>query len=227
MNHISFSEIFQSNFLERITQFSLLDCAVALLVSFAIGLLVCFVYKKAFSGVVYSGSFNRSLIAMTMITTMIILGVTSNVVLSLGMVGALSIVRFRTAIKDPVDIVYLFWAIGEGILCGAGLFPLALIGAVIIGVLLFVLSVKKDNSEPYLVIVRFSDEKAEKKLTNLIEQFVKRSRIKSKTVTGGSGTELILEVRLKDDDTGFIHELSAAEGVTFASLVSVDGSYAP
>ena len=227
MNHISFSEIFQSNFLERITQFSLLDCAVALLLSFAIGLFICFVYKKAFSGVVYSASFNRSLIAMTMITTMIILGVTSNVVLSLGMVGALSIVRFRTAIKDPVDIVYLFWAIGEGILCGAGLFPLALIGAVIIGVLLFVLSVKKDNSEPYLVIVRFSDEKAEKKLTDLIEQSVKRSRVKSKTVTSGSGTELILEVRLKDDDTDFVHKLSAAEGVTFASLVSVDGSYAP
>ena len=223
MNHISFSEIFQSNFLERITQFSLLDCAVALLLSFAIGLFICFVYKKAFSGVVYSASFNRSLIAMTMI----ILGVTSNVVLSLGMVGALSIVRFRTAIKDPVDIVYLFWAIGEGILCGAGLFPLALIGAVIIGVLLFVLSVKKDNSEPYLVIVRFSDEKAEKKLTDLIEQSVKRSRVKSKTVTSGSGTELILEVRLKDDDTDFVHKLSAAEGVTFASLVSVDGSYAP
>ena len=140
MLRISFEEIFQSNFLERITQLSLLDCVAALVLAFAVGLFIRLIYKKTFSGVVYSGSFSLSLVAMTMITALIIVGVTSNVVLSLGMVGALSIVRFRSAIKDPIDIVFLFWSISEGILCGAGLIPLALGGAALIGVLLLVFS---------------------------------------------------------------------------------------
>ena len=224
---INFSEIFQSSFLERITQFSILDCAVALLLSFAIGLFIWFIYKKTFAGVIYSASFNLSLIAMTMITTLIILGVTSNVVLSLGMVGALSIVRFRSAIKEPIDIVFLFWAISEGILCGAGLIPLALIGAPIIGVLLVVFSSRKDRSEPYLLIVRFADPAVEKKLADQIHKAVNHCRIKSKTVTGGSGMELIFEVRLKDGDTAFVQKLSDTGSVSFASLVSFDGNMAP
>ena len=225
--NINFSEVFQSNFLERITQFSILDSAVALVLSFAIGLFIWFIYKKTFAGVIYSASFNLSLIAMTMITTLIILGVTSNVVLSLGMVGALSIVRFRSAIKDPIDIMFLFWAISEGILCGAGLIPLALIGAPIIGVLLVVFAAKKDRSDPYLLIVRFTDAKTEKKIAELTEKAVKRCRVKSKTVTGGSGTELIFEVRLNNGDTSFVQKLSETEDVSFASLVSVDGNMTP
>ena len=224
---INFTEIFQSSFLERITQFSILDSAVALLLSFAVGLFIWFIYKKTFAGVVYSASFNLSLIAMTMITTLIILGVTSNVVLSLGMVGALSIVRFRSAIKEPIDIVFLFWAISEGILCGAGLIPLALIGAPLIGALLLVFATRKERGAPYLLIVRFADAKAEKQLTAQVEKAVSRCRIKSKTVTGGAGTELIFEVRLNGEDTEFVQKISAAEGVTFASLVSVDGTIAP
>ena len=224
---INFSEVFQSNFLERMMQFSILDSAVALVLSFAIGLFIWFIYKKTFSGVIYSASFNLSLIAMTMITTLIILGVTSNVVLSLGMVGALSIVRFRSAIKDPIDIVFLFWAISEGILCGAGLLPLALIGAPIIGVLMVIFFSKKERSDPYLLIVRFADAGTEKTVTALTEEAVSRSRVKSKTITGGSGTELILEVRLKNGDTAFVQKLSETAGVSFASLVSVDGSITP
>ena len=224
---INFSEIFQSSFLERVTQFSILDSAVALILSFAIGLFIWFIYKKTFAGVIYSATFNLSLIAMTMITTLIILGVTSNVVLSLGMVGALSIVRFRSAIKDPIDIMFLFWAISEGILCGAGLIPLALIGAPIIGVLLVVFASKKDRSDPYLLIVRFTDPAAEKKLADQIQKAVKFCRIKSKTMTGGSGMELIFEVRLKEGDTSFVQKLSDTGSVSFASLVSFDGNVAP
>lgn len=224
---INFSEIFQSSFLERITQFSILDSAVALLLSFAVGLFIWFIYKKTFAGVVYSASFNLSLIAMTMITTLIILGVTSNVVLSLGMVGALSIVRFRSAIKEPIDIVFLFWAISEGILCGAGLIPLALIGAPLIGALLLVFASRKERGAPYLLIVRFSDAKAEKQLTAQVEKAVSRCRLKSKTVTGGAGEELIFEIRLNGGDTEFIQKISAAEGVSFASLVSAEGNIAP
>lgn len=224
---INFSEIFQSNFLERVTQFSVLDSAVALVLSFAVGLFIWFIYKKTFSGVIYSASFNLSLIAITMITTLIILGVTSNVVLSLGMVGALSIVRFRSAIKEPIDIVFLFWAISEGILCGAGLLALALIGAPIIGVLMLVFASRKERGAPYLLIVRFADAAREKTLTAQVEKAVSRCRIKSKTVTGGVGTELIFEVRLNGDDTDFVQKLGAEAGVSFASLVSVDGTAAP
>ena len=224
---INFSEIFQSSFLERITQFSILDSAVALILSFVIGLFIWFIYKKTFAGVIYSATFNLSLIAMTMITTLIILGVTSNVVLSLGMVGALSIVRFRSAIKDPIDIMFLFWAISEGILCGAGLIPLALIGAPIIGVLLVFFAAKKDRSDPYLLIVRFADPAAEKKLVDQIQKAVKFCRVKSKTMTGGSGMELIFEVRLKEGDTSFVQKLSDTGSVSFASLVSFDGNVTP
>lgn len=221
---INFSEIFQSSFLERITQFSILDCAIALLLSFAVGFFIWFIYKKTFAGVIYSASFNLSLIAITMITTLIILGVTSNVVLSLGMVGALSIVRFRSAIKEPIDIIFLFWAISEGILIGAGLIPLALIGAPIIGVLLVVFSLKKSRNDPYLLIVRFDDPAVEKKITDLTKNAVNACRIKSKTVTGGNGMELIFEVRLKDNDSSFVQKLSENNSVSFASLVSCDGN---
>lgn len=223
---INFNDIFQSSFLERITQFSILDCAVALLLSFAVGLFIWFIYKKTFAGVIYSASFNLSLIAITMITTLIILGVTSNVVLSLGMVGALSIVRFRSAIKEPIDIVFLFWAISEGILIGAGLLPLALIGAPLIGLLLLVFSAKKDRGQPYLLIVRFADAKEEKKITDAAGKSVRRCRVKSKTVTAG-GTELIFEVRVTDGDTDFVQKISDIAGVSFASLVSIDGNLTP
>ncbi len=220
---INFNEVFQSSFLERITQFSILDCAVALLLSFAVGFFIWFIYKKTFAGVIYSATFNLSLIAMTMITTLIILGVTSNVVLSLGMVGALSIVRFRSAIKDPIDIVFLFWAISEGILIGAGLIPLALIGAPIIGLLLFVFSSRKSHSAPYLLIVRFDDPSMEKRIADLAQKAVNLCRIKSKTVTNGS-VEMIFEVRLKEEDTAFVQKITETSSVSFASLVSCDGN---
>ena len=134
---INFSDVFRTDFLENFSGFSIVDSIIYLGLSLLIGFFIYLVYAKTFSGVAYSKSFNISLISMTVITSLIILGITSNVILSLGMVGALSIVRFRSAIKDPMDIVYLFWAICEGILCGAGLVPLALVGAVVVGVLLF------------------------------------------------------------------------------------------
>ncbi|MCJ7689907.1 MAG: DUF4956 domain-containing protein, partial [Clostridiaceae bacterium] len=132
-NQISLSDIFQSNFLENSTSISLVDGALALGLAFCIGLFIYAVYKKTFKGVMYSKSFSTSLIALCMITSLVILAVTSNVILSLGMVGALSIVRFRTAIKDPMDIAYLFWSIAVGIVLGAGLIPLAIVGSLFIG----------------------------------------------------------------------------------------------
>ena len=120
---MSFKDIFKSSFLERTTSFSIPDTLISLALAFALGMFIYFVYKKTYQGVVFSRSFGVSLVALTMIGTFVILAVTSNVVLSLGMVGALSIVRFRTAIKDPLDIVYLFWAIAVGIVLGAGMYP--------------------------------------------------------------------------------------------------------
>ena len=125
---MTFSDIFKSNFLENVTSVTVLDMVLAIVLSFCVGLFIFFVYKKTYSGVMYSAGFGVSLIAMTMITTLVILAVTSNVVLSLGMVGALSIVRFRTAIKEPLDIAFLFWAIAAGIVLAAGMIPLAVIG---------------------------------------------------------------------------------------------------
>ena len=159
---INFSDVFKSGFLESFAAFSIKDSLIGLGVSFLVGLFIFFIYAKSFSGVVYSASFNASLVLMTMITALIILGVTSNVVLSLGMVGALSIVRFRSAIKEPIDIVFIFWAISEGILCGAGLIPLALLGAPVIGGLLLLFSLRKDHSEPFLLIVRFRDRRRDR-----------------------------------------------------------------
>ena len=143
---MSFSDIFKSSFLENVTSVSLLDMALALTLAFGVGLFIFFIYKKTYAGVMYSSSFGVTLIALTMITTLVILAVTSNVVLSLGMVGALSIVRFRTAIKEPMDIAFLFWSIAVGIVLAAGMIPLAVFGSVMIGIILLVFANRKEFS---------------------------------------------------------------------------------
>lgn len=159
---MTFQDIFKSSFLESFSSFSLTDTLLSLAVAFLIGLFIYFVYRKTYSGVLYSRSFNVSLIAILLVTCLVIQGVTSNVVLSLGMVGALSIVRFRTAVKDPMDLVFLFWAIGEGILCGASLLPLAILGCPIIGIFLLVFSNRQQADSPYLLIIRMDSVEGER-----------------------------------------------------------------
>ena len=153
MDTTTFSDIFQSSFLENITSISILDIAISLVLAFGLGVFIFFIYKKTFSGVMYSSSFALTLIALTMITTVVILAVSSNVVLSLGMVGALSIVRFRTAIKEPSDIAFLFWAIAVGIVLAAGMIPLAIIGSVIIGLIILIFANKKTSDNPYIIVI--------------------------------------------------------------------------
>ena len=135
---MTFNDIFKSSFLENVSSVSILDMIIALVLAFGIGMFIFLVYKKTYTGVMYSSSFGITLVALTMITTVVILAVTSNVVLSLGMVGALSIVRFRTAIKEPLDIAFLFWAIAAGIVLAADMIPLAVISSVVIGVILLI-----------------------------------------------------------------------------------------
>ena len=220
---MSFQDVFKSNFLDSVQSSSLLDTALALVISLALGLFVFFVYKKTFHGVLYSSTFGVSLIGMSMVTTLVILAVTSNVVLSLGMVGALSIVRFRAAIKDPLDIVYLFWALACGIVTGAGQFLMAIVGSLVVGIVLLVFVNRKENDRPYLLVVSCDDDRAEHVAFAALshQKFV----IKSKTVTT-DGVEVTAEVRLPDDGTtNFVNQVAASNGVRSAVLVSYNGEY--
>lgn len=221
---MTFNDIFKSSFIENITSVSLLDMALALILAFGLGLFIFLVYKKTFNGVMYSSSFGVTLIALTMITTVVILAVTSNVVLSLGMVGALSIVRFRTAIKEPLDIAFIFWSIGVGIVLAAGMIPLAVIGSVIIGIILLVFVNKKSHSNPYIAVISCTDRDSELRASEFLKKEVTRCVVKSKTAQKGA-IELNYEIRLRDDNTDFINTLSEMSGVTSAVLVSYNGDY--
>lgn len=221
---MTFNDIFKSSFLENVTAISAFDMFLTIALSFGIGLFIFYVYKKTYRGVMYSAGFGTTLIAMTMITAIVILAVTSNVVLSLGMVGALSIVRFRTAIKDPLDIAFLFWSIAAGIILAAGMIPLAVIGSVCIGLILLVFVNRTSNTHPYMVVLRCTDHEAEQKAKELLAKNVTRSTIKSKSAVKGA-IELNIEVRLKEDDTDFINILSELPGVNSAVIVSYNGDY--
>lgn len=221
---MSFNDIFKSKFLENIESVSILDMAIALALAFGLGMFIFLVYKKTYQGVMYSSSFGTTLVALTMITTVVILAVTSNVVLSLGMVGALSIVRFRTAIKEPLDIAFLFWSIAVGIVLAAGMIPLAVAGSVIIGIILLIFVNKKSHCNPYIVVLSCTDSITEKKAVDFLNDNVKKCVVKSKTAANGS-VELNLELRMASDNTDFINALSTMPGVNSAALVSYNGEY--
>lgn len=221
---MTFNDIFKSGFLENVTSVSLLDMTIALVLAFCLGVFIFWVYKKTFSGVMYSSGFGVTLIALTMITTLVILAVTSNVVLSLGMVGALSIVRFRTAIKEPLDIAFLFWSIAAGIVLAAGMIPLAVFGSVLIGLTLLIFVNKKSYVNPYIVVLRCDGHESEMRATEYLKERVRRLVVKSKTAEKGA-VELNLEIRLKEDNTDFVNELAELEGVESAVLVSYNGDY--
>lgn len=220
----TFSDIFKSSFLENVTSVSLVDMFVTMALAFGMGVFIFFVYKKTYAGVMYSASFGATLVALTMITSMTILAVTSNVVLSLGMVGALSIVRFRTAIKEPMDIAFLFWSIAAGIVLAAGMIPLAVFGSVVIGVVLLFFVNRKAVSNPFIAVVSCADAEAEKRAVQFLGEHVEKASVKSKTAQSGN-IEFTCEVRLKGDDTAFITALSEMEGVNSAVLVSYNGDY--
>ena len=202
----------------------MLDMAISLVLAFLLGLFIFFIYKKSYSGVMYSASFGVTLIALSLITTVLIMTVVSNVVLSLGMVGALSIVRFRTAIKEPMDIAFLFWAIAVGIVLAAGLIPLAVFGSAFIGAVLVVFSKKKTRDSPYILVVHCENSSIEQQVRVFVDSQVKRLNLKSKSVDNGS-VELNYEIRLKEDNSAFVNELEAMPGVSQVVLVSYNGDY--
>ena len=160
---MTFNDIFKSSFLNNIAEFSIVDTLIGLLFALALGLFIFIVYKKTFSGIMYSTGFALTLPGLALVTTLVIMAVTSNVVLSLGMVGALSIVRFRAAIKEPVEIVYLFWSLAVGIVIGAGMIPLAVIGSVVIGLILLILQTERHMRIPILLCSHAGTRRRRKK----------------------------------------------------------------
>ena len=221
----TFTDIIKNSFLEETADFSIAAASVSLLSALFIGLFIFFIYKKTYAGVMYSKPFNTSLVLLSVLTTFVILAVTSNVVLSLGMVGALSIVRFRTAMKEPLDLVFLFWSISVGIILGAGLYSLAFLGSAFITVILLVLTGKVDSSAPYILMLQLENENAELQATEIIKNRFGKVIVKSKSITDGQ-PELIYEVKVKNNETSFMNELSAIEGVQNATLVSYNGNQA-
>lgn len=221
---MTFQDIFKSSFLENVTEFSILDTAIGMCFAMILGLFIFLIYKKTFSGVMYSAGFAMTLVGLSLVTTLVIMAVTSNVVLSLGMVGALSIVRFRAAIKEPMEIVYLFWSIAVGIVIGAGMIPLAVIGSAMIGVILLLFANRRLAENPYILIVNCSDEKAEQAALALMRQSVSRLIIKAKTINS-AGIELTSEIRIRSEALSFVNRLEEIEGVSNASLVSYNGEY--
>ena len=221
---MTFNDIFKSSFLENVTSVNILDMVIAMVLAFAIGLFIFLIYKKTYKGVMYSPSFGVTLVALTMITTLVILAVTSNLILSLGMVGALSIVRFRAAIKEPLDIAFLFWSIAVGIVLAAGMIPLAVFGSIIIGIILLVFVNRKSYLRPYIIVVNCTGHEAEERVAGFVKSKVAKYVVKSKSAQKGS-LELNVEVRLKEDNTDFVNELADIEGVNSAVLVSYNGEY--
>ena len=221
---MTFSDIFKSSFLESITEFSPLDVLLGMVASLVVGLFIFVIYKKTFTGVMYSTGFALTLVGLALVTTLVIMAVTSNVVLSLGMVGALSIVRFRAAIKEPMEIVFLFWSIAAGIVIGAGMIPLAVVGSAVVGVVLLLFANRKSREDAYILVLNCADEAAEQAAMDLVRKVALRCGVKTKTVNR-NGIELTAELRIKKDDTAFVNRVMELPGISDAALVSYNGEY--
>ncbi len=209
---MTFNDVFKSSFLESVTDFSILDTLLGMACALVLGLFIFFIYKKTAAGIMYSSSFGLTLIGLSLVTSLVIMAVTSNVILSLGMVGALSIVRFRAAIKEPIEIVFLFWSLAAGIVVGAGLIPLALVGSVIIGAVIYIMASRKTHENPYMLVLNLANEDAEKAAAEEIKAAAAKYVIKAKTVTP-KGIELSYEVKLKDASTAFVSKIGGISGV--------------
>lgn len=225
-NTQTFQDIFKGDFLRDISTMNLtfIDLMATLMLALSIGIIIFLVYRFSFQGVVYSHTFNVTLLGMTVITAVLIRAISVNVVLSLGMVGALSIVRFRSAIKDPKDIMYLFWAIAMGIACGAGLYLLAVISTLFIGLVLWTTGYMKTRKQSFLLIIRYTQD-AHPSVVRILEKM--KYSVKARVATGNT-LEMTAEMRLgaKDNQTGIIAAFSAIDGMEHATLVEYNGDYA-
>lgn len=194
---MSFKDLFTSDMLSRVTAVSIPDMVLGIILSFLIGLFIFYVYKKTFNGVLYSANFGLTLIALCMIAAILIMAVSSNIVLSLGMVGALSIVRFRTAIKEPVDIAFLFWSMAAGIILATGMIPLAVFGIIAIGLVMLKFANRSGRDNPYIIVIHLEDSDNEEKVMELIDGNTERALLKGKTFNKDGREELTVEVQLR------------------------------
>ena len=223
MNNV-LNQLFSVSFFEKAAAFSLPDTLLALVTAALLGLFIAALYRATYQGVMYTMTYGVTLVAVCMVSALILCVVTSNVVLTLGMVGALSIIRFRTSIKEPLDIGFMFWAVAAGIATGAGMAGVAAIGCLVIGIVVVLLMRGRQNGVPYILILNVDGQEAEEKAMALVREQVKRCRIKSKRVSK-EGTEVTVDVRLKQENTDFMHTLCAMEGVASAVLVTYSGEY--
>lgn len=221
---MTFNDIFKSSFLENVTSVSITDIILTLATALCLGLFICLIYKKTCRSIMYSESFGATLVALTMISSLVILAITSNVVLSLGMVGALSIVRFRSAIKDPMDIAFLFWSIANGIVTAAGMIPLAVIGSAIIGIAMLLFVNRKPGRSPYILIFQADSQQSEAKALGFLTKSCERVIVKSKSIREGE-IEFSCDIRLKGEDTAFLNDLASLPGISGTALLSYNGDY--
>lgn len=220
---MNFNDIFKNNFIDVVNTPQIMEIVISLILSIVIGTYIYYFYKKTYKGIMFSKMFSTALIGMTVITTFIILAVTSNVVLSLGMVGALSIVRFRSSIKEPVDIVYIFWAISEGIVIGSQQYMLSVIGTICISVALIVFGSCKEKMNRYILVVRYNGDS--KDIVNKIKTFVNRYELKSNTSYKDENKELIAEVMIEKRAEELVSELNKNELITMVSMSKYNGEY--
>lgn len=192
-----------------------------LIITFAIAVYIFFVYKMVTKSAFYFKNFNVSMAIISVVTAGIILAMQSSIVISLGMVGALSIVRFRTAIKDPMDLLFLFWSIGTGIICGAGLYKIGIILAVFVTVGILILDMMPIRISPYLLIVNAESKVAEDEIISCVKGMGSAYKLKSKNITK-TGMDMILEVRTKKEKE-LVNAISELEGITSVSLLAHDG----
>lgn len=228
MDQITMGDVFNKSFVAMqsgMERFSAVEILINLAVSYAVGMFIYFVYKKTFQGVLYQRSFNVSLVAITMIITLIIMTISGNLVLSLGMVGALSIVRFRTPIKDPVDLVFIFWAITAGIANGVGYFNISIIGSVVMTIVLLFMTKKEEQEQPYLLVLHIPTQINSDEIASIVKKEVSKYSLKSKTITPDYA-EITAEVRLNADNTQFLNDLQNSNKVQKATLITYSGDLA-
>ncbi len=221
---VNFKDIIKNSVIQTsfLGSFSINDIVSVLFVTLIVSMFMFLIYKRCYSGNVYNHSFNVSLVLMALITSEIIMTISSNLILSLGMVGALSIVRFRTAVKEPLDIVFMFWAIAIGITTGAKLYSLSIVSSLMIGLVTVLLLRYKNTNNVYLLIIQYENISND----NLLNELRKLNyKIKSKTISMGL-IELTLEIKLMGAKTTFAEDLSAIDGVKNVSVVSYNGDFA-
>jgi uncharacterized membrane protein YhiD involved in acid resistance len=228
MEQLNFSDIFNKSFIAMqsgMERYSAVEIVINLGVSFIVGMFIFYVYKKTFQGVLYQRSFNVSLITISMVITLIIMTISGNLVLSLGMVGALSIVRFRTPIKDPLDLVFIFWAITVGIANGVGYFNISIIGSIVMTLVILIMTRRQEEEQPYLFVLQIPNGMDSSIVISEVKKSVERYMMKSNTITDDY-EEITAEVRLKGDDTSFIRKLHEENKVLKATLITYSGDLA-